>query len=84
MWAQHRQLSKPAASQRHQPPACPQLPAGTPLGRIEIELKADVCPKTAENFKQLALAREVGSGYKGSRFHRVIPGFMCQGGDFTK
>ncbi|KAL4431283.1 hypothetical protein ABPG75_006539 [Micractinium tetrahymenae] len=54
----------------------------TPLGRIEIELKEDVTPKTAENFKQLCL-QAPGSGYKGSRFHRVIPGFMCQGGDFT-
>ncbi|EFN59542.1 hypothetical protein CHLNCDRAFT_12885, partial [Chlorella variabilis] len=54
----------------------------TPLGRIEIELKQDVCPKTAENFLQLAQA-EPGSGYKGSRFHRIIPSFMAQGGDFT-
>eukprot|EP00227_Mantoniella_beaufortii_P019533 CAMPEP_0197587500 /NCGR_PEP_ID=MMETSP1326-20131121/9111_1 /TAXON_ID=1155430 /ORGANISM="Genus nov. species nov., Strain RCC2288" /LENGTH=202 /DNA_ID=CAMNT_0043152239 /DNA_START=116 /DNA_END=721 /DNA_ORIENTATION=- len=54
----------------------------TPLGRITMELKEDITPKTAENFKQLCLAEE-GNGYKGSRFHRVIPSFMCQGGDFT-
>ncbi|GFR49175.1 hypothetical protein Agub_g11198 [Astrephomene gubernaculifera] len=55
----------------------------TPLGRIVMELKADVTPKTAENFRQLCL-REPGKGFKASRFHRVIPGFMCQGGDFTR
>mmetsp|Transcript_9958 Transcript_9958/g.15912 ORF Transcript_9958/g.15912 Transcript_9958/m.15912 type:complete len:271 (-) Transcript_9958:412-1224(-) len=54
----------------------------TPLGRVTMELKEDATPKTAENFKQLCLAEE-GNGYKGSRFHRVIPQFMCQGGDFT-
>ena len=47
----------------------------TKLGRIVMELKDDVTPKTAENFKQLCLAGE-GAGYKGSRFHRVIPSFM--------
>ncbi|CAL4924383.1 unnamed protein product [Urochloa decumbens] len=63
---------------------------GEHVGRVTIELFADKAPKAAENFRLLCTG-ERGAGrwsgrrlhYKGAPFHRVVPGFMCQGGDIT-
>ena len=53
-------------------------------GRVTFDLFDDVTPKTATNFRELCSGKNQVGTYKGSSFHRIIPDFMLQGGDFTR
>jgi len=59
--------------------ANPQVEFDTTLGKIRIELYPDAAPKTVANFLEYVKSK----GYDGTQFHRVIDGFMIQGGGFT-
>ena len=62
--------------------------AGQPAGRMKMELFPTVAPRTVENFRQFCTGehKEGGYpvGYKRSEFHRIVPNFIIQGGDFVK
>nr|CAH7766042.1 unnamed protein product [Callosobruchus chinensis] len=75
--------SKPETKKVKNPQVFFDIKVGkTEIGRIIMMLRADVVPRTAENFRCLC-THEKGYGYQGSTFHRIIPDFMIQGGDFT-
>ncbi|KAL7414674.1 cyclophilin-like domain-containing protein [Mrakia frigida] len=57
---------------------------GEPAGDIIFKLYDDVVPKTARNFRELATGQNKGQSYQASGFHRIIPGFMLQGGDYER
>jgi cyclophilin family peptidyl-prolyl cis-trans isomerase len=74
-WARHKNAFDPARLGRIM--SNPTVTLSTDMGDVEIEVFQDKAPKTAENF--LTLAKK--GFYTGTTFHRVIPGFMIQGGD---
>jgi cyclophilin family peptidyl-prolyl cis-trans isomerase len=79
--AAHAQTAKPAAAaEKAQPAACKTAKFTTSMGPIVLELNREKAPVTVDNF-----VKYIQSGhYNGTIFHRVIDGFMIQGGGFTK
>lgn len=89
-------MAQPEVTQWHLRATIPSNPViffdisigGVPAGRVKAELFADTCPKTAENFRQLCTGEfkknSQPTGYKKCVFHRIIKGFMLQGGDFLQ
>uniref|UniRef100_A0A8C8ERZ9 E3 SUMO-protein ligase RanBP2 n=1 Tax=Oncorhynchus tshawytscha TaxID=74940 RepID=A0A8C8ERZ9_ONCTS len=74
-------------SQSESTKPCPQVYLSIsaddePLGTVTIELFSHIVPKTAENFRALCTGQK-GFGLRNTVFHRVVPDFMCQGGDIT-
>ncbi|NXE02635.1 PPIE isomerase, partial [Chaetorhynchus papuensis] len=81
--AEAQEDEPPAKKSRVNPQVYMDIKIGNkPAGRLRILLRSDVVPMTAENFRCLC-THEKGFGFKGSSFHRIIPQFMCQAGDFT-
>jgi peptidyl-prolyl cis-trans isomerase A (cyclophilin A) len=73
-------LAGPAARPDAAAPATPQVEIKTTMGDIVVELDHDKAPKSVDNF----LAYVKAGFYKGTIFHRVIDGFMIQGGGFDE
>jgi cyclophilin family peptidyl-prolyl cis-trans isomerase len=78
-FAQDAAAPAPAPAEQPVPAARPQVMLHTSMGDITIELYPDKAPKSVENFLQYVREKH----YDGTIFHRVIDGFMVQGGGFT-